>query len=336
MPDTFLIITSIAPSTNRVLQTFASECQQNNMQFIVIGDSKSPPGFSLKNCDFYSIDQQKGLPFKMAGSLPECKYSRKNLGYLLAMEHDAKVIIETDDDNFPTIEFWKGRNSNHTSHLLVNKGWTNIYRYYTTENIWPRGFALEHLQDECVRLDDKTESVYCPVQQGLCNENPDVDGIYRLALSLPITFRRTGNIALGNGSWCPFNSQNTTWFKESFPLMYLPTWCNFRMTDIWRSFIAQRIAWANGWNILFHNATVYQERNEHNLLKDFEDEIPGYLNNEMICGKLMRLELEAGTSHIFENMMKCYNTFIENGLIDAKELDLLDDWLSDCETILSS
>ena len=123
MPDTFLIITSIAPSTNRVLQTFASECQQNNMHFIVIGDSKSPAGFSLKNCDFYSLDQQKGLPFKMAGSLPECKYSRKNLGYLLAMKHDAKVIIETDDDNFPTIEFWKGCNSNHTSiFLLIRDG----------------------------------------------------------------------------------------------------------------------------------------------------------------------------------------------------------------------
>jgi len=92
------------------------------------------------------------------------------------------------------------------------------------------------------------------------------------------------------------------------------------MTDIWRSFIAQRIAWTNGWNILFHNATVYQERNEHHLLKDFEDEIPGYLNNKMICEKLMRLELKAGTSHLFENMMTCYKTFIEKGLIDAREL----------------
>ena len=333
MPNTFLIITSIAPPTNRVLQTFASECPQNNMHFIVIGDSKSPTGFSLSNCNFYSLDQQKGLSFNLARSLPACKYSRKNLGYLLAMKQGATVIIETDDDNFPTAEFWEVRSSKQTSYILSNKGWVNIYRYFTTENIWPRGFALEHLRDEFAWLDNKTNNVHCPIQQGLCDENPDVDGIYRLALPLPITFKRIGNIALGNGSWCPFNSQNTTWFKEAFPLMYLPTWCNFRMTDIWRSFIAQRIAWANGWNILFHNATVYQHRNEHSILEDFEDEIPGYLNNGIICEELMRLELEAGASHIFDNMLKCYNTFIERRLIDEGELALLDDWISDCKTI---
>ncbi len=118
--------------------------------------------------------------------------------------------------------------------------------------------------------------------------------------------------------------------------MYLPTWCSFRMTDIWRSFIAQRIAWANGWNILFHNATVYQERNVHNILKDFEDEIPGYLNNGMICEKLMTLELTSGISHIFENMKKCYIVFVENGLVDEKELVLLDYWLRDCRSFLSA
>jgi hypothetical protein len=128
MPDTFLIITSIASSTNRVLQTFAAECPQNNMHFIVIGDSKSPSGFSLSNCDFFSIEQQKGLSFKLAESLPECKYSRKNLGYLLAMKQGANVIIETDDDNFPTAEFWEDRCSNQTSYILSNKGCANIYR----------------------------------------------------------------------------------------------------------------------------------------------------------------------------------------------------------------
>jgi hypothetical protein len=58
------------------------------------------------------------------------------------------------------------------------------------------------------------------------------------------------------------------------------------MTDIWRSFIAQRIAWTCGWNILYHEATMQQDRNQHDLLKDFEDEIPGYLHNARICRQL--------------------------------------------------
>lgn len=30
----------------------------------------------------------------------------KNIGYLLAISEGAEVIIETDDDNIPTQEFW--------------------------------------------------------------------------------------------------------------------------------------------------------------------------------------------------------------------------------------
>ena len=47
------------------------------------------------------------------------------------------------------------------------------------------------------------------------------------------------------------------------------------MTDIWRSFVAQRIAWTNNWSVLFDEPTVWQERNEHDLMRDFRDEVPG-------------------------------------------------------------
>src|ERR1700691_4694073 len=91
------------------------------------------------------------------------------------------------------------------------------------------------------------------------------------------------------GACCPFNSQNTTWFKEAFPLLYLPYYCSFRMTDIWRSFVAQRIAWTCGWPVLFHQSTMRQERNDHNLMNDFRDEISGYNNNALICNSLKEL-----------------------------------------------
>ena len=77
--------------------------------------------------------------------------------------------------------------------------------------------------------------------------------------------------------------------------MYLPAYCSFRMTDIWRSFVAQRIAWENGWNVLFREATVRQRRNPHDLMRDFRDEVPGYVANREICAALQALELEPGT-----------------------------------------
>ena len=99
---TTLIITSIA-APNAAMKIFAQETKNRNIDFIVIGDVKSPPDFKLDSCRFYSIDDQERLNYRLAKILPKKHYSRKNIGYLLAMESD--IIIETDDDNFPKNEF---------------------------------------------------------------------------------------------------------------------------------------------------------------------------------------------------------------------------------------
>ena len=171
--------------------------------------------------------------------------------------------------------------------------------------------------------------VVCPIQQGLADGDPDVDAIYRLLLPLPLSFQPGTAIALGAGSWCPFNSQNTTWWRDAFPLLYLPAYCSFRMTDIWRSFVAQRIAWANGWSILFHEPTVWQERNEHNLMRDFKDEVPGYLHNTAICEALAALNLKPGVAHLGANLRSCYEKLVEQRWVGEQELELLDAWIAD-------
>jgi hypothetical protein len=181
---------------------------------------------------------------------------------------------------------------------------------------------------------DKREKVLCPIQQGLADENPDVDAIYRLTLPLPVKFTRKRNIALGFNSVCPFNSQNTTWFKEAFPLLYLPSHCSFRMTDVWRSFVAQRIAWTCGWSILFHSSNVIQVRNSHNLIDDLNEEFAGYTKNPQIVDNLRSLRLKEGKESINENMLKCYAEIIRMGLIDRNETGLLKAWLTDIESIL--
>jgi hypothetical protein len=101
------------------------------------------------------------------------------------------------------------------------------------------------------------------------------------------------------------------------------------MTDIWRSFVAQRIAWENDWTVLFHNSTVFQERNEHNLMRDFTDEVPGYLNNGSIGSMLASVKMKSGTKEIPNNMRLAYQTLIEAGLVRQEELNLLDAWLND-------
>lgn len=332
MHTTALVITSIALADSQVLNTYATECKKRAIPFIVIGDTKSPEVFELDGCDFWSLQRQSSLNFKLASIVPSRHYARKNLGYLLAMQNGANTIIETDDDNYPMQSFWNftNRTSHVQAHDLINQGWVNIYRYFSNQMIWPRGYPLEILQKDNPIIEDfSIREVHCPIQQGLADENPDVDAVFRLTHPLPLNFDKGRNIALGQLTWSPFNSQNTLWFKEAMPLMYLPSYCSFRMTDIWRSFIAQRVAWSNDWSILYHESTVWQERNDHNLLKDFEDEIPGYLNNQKIIDALSEIDLTKGNKHICDNLIKCYDLMIKNGWILNKEAPLVRAWADD-------
>ena len=326
-----IVVTSIS-QPNTVLKQIATEAMNRNYEFIVVGDTKSPTNFSIDGCTFLNIDSQLQLGLAFAEHCPTSHYSRKNIGYLLALSIGANVIIETDDDNFPRQDFFNLPSKNCYVPTVDDGQWVNVYRFFSDQLIWPRGFPLNLVKNIPQSIDDlPKKTVNCPIQQGLADENPDVDAIYRLTLPLPQSFKPSVNVAVGKGSCCPFNSQNTTWLLETFPLLYLPSYCSFRMTDIWRSFVAQRIAWENDWYVLFHEATVRQERNDHNLMQDFADEVPGYLHNQLIVDTLNSLALRRGCTNLFDNMRKCYKSLVELQVIGSKELALLEFWLTDVE-----
>jgi hypothetical protein len=329
---TFLVVTTIAGQGNPVLQKIAAEASARSIPFIAVGDAKSPASFALAGCDFYPVKRQQALSFSLARQLPQNHYARKNIGYLLAIEAGADAILETDDDNFPYSDFWNLRVKDHTLPLYRHAGWLNVYRLFSDKNIWPRGFSLSHIRAAMPDV-PASQPCKCPIQQGLADENPDVDAIYRLTGALPVAFEKAKAVAIGKRCWCPFNSQNTTWFKEAFPLLYLPSFCSFRMTDIWRSFVAQRICWENDWSVLFHHATAWQERNDHNLMRDFSDEVQGYLYNQAIAQALEQLALKPGAEHIPENLLACYGALIRLNLIGKAEVKLLEAWLSDVSRI---
>ena len=332
---TAIVVTSIA-SPNAALQALARGCRERGHTFIVIGDEPSPTDFSLDGCDFFGLEQQRELGLRVAALCPTHHYARKNIGYLLAMRGGATLIIETDDDNTPYETFWDQRRRQQTVRTATEAGWLNVYRYFTDANIWPRGFPLNRINAPQTAFDELvTDLVNAPIQQGLSDADPDVDAIYRLTQAAPVSFTRDRRVALKQNVWCPFNSQNTTWWADAFPLLYLPAYCTFRMTDIWRSFVAQRIAWENNWSLLFHEPNGEQARNQHDLMRDFADEIPGYLRNAEICETLSQLQLQAGSEHLGENLLICYEELVRKDIFDPKELVLVQAWLDDFQQIQS-
>jgi hypothetical protein len=306
---------------------------------IVVGDKKGPPRFELPELErtrFVPLAEQVDLPFGLAKLLPVGHYVRKNLGYLLAISGGAECIYETDDDNAPN-DRWRPRELTTAARPVTGDGWFNAYRMFTSSVIWPRGFPLERIGD-AVTFDaaraDAQQTVTSAIQQGLADGSPDVDAVWRLTMDRPFSFAGAESVYLSPGVWCPFNSQCTWWWPAAYPLMYLPSHCTFRMTDIWRSLVAQRCLWELGQGITFHAAEVVQERNAHDLLKDFADEVPGYLKNEAIRQLLEKLPLRGGGGNAPANLLRCYEALVADGVVGAEEMGLVRAWVGDVEAIL--
>jgi hypothetical protein len=83
--------------------------------------------------------------------------------------------------------------------------------------------------------------------------------------------------------------------------------------------------------MVFHAAEVVQERNPHRLIKDFEDEVPGYLQNERIVGLLANARLQPGPSAVGENLLRCYEALVAGGIFPADEMPLVRAWLADTQ-----
>jgi len=332
-----IVVTTIAPPTRGMIE-ISRRLETTPGTLWIVGDRKGPPAYALPAVRFLPIDEQLLLPFQLAKLLPEKHYTRKNLGYLAAIATGIDHLVETDDDNIPGEDFWCLRQASVDASLVRHPGWCNAYTFFTTARIWPRGLPLKAIRPSYEARPGLPSPTVCEclIQQGLANENPDVDAVYRLTGSLPIRFEQRAPVALARGTWCPFNSQNTTFFRAAFPLLYLPSCCTFRMTDIWRSFVAQRCLWEMNSTVLFSAATVSQDRNEHDLLRDFEDEIPGYLQNERIQTILEALPLTAGRapSTVCQNLLACYEALVGAGIVGPGETPLVSAWCADLQGLL--
>lgn len=325
-----IVITTIFPPSTGA-KKITAELAARGGTLWVVGDRKGPPAYDLPHTRFYSIEAQLQLPFELARILPERHYARKNLGYLAAMQARPEYLVETDDDNIPLDTFWEPRARQLPAERLAHPGWFNVYSLFTAHHIWPRGLPLQKVQGASRPALSAPAPTECLIQQGLANGDPDVDAVYRMTQPLPVNFNDRASVVLAAGTWCPFNTQNTTIYREAFPFLYLPTYCSFRMTDIWRSFVAQRCLWETGGSLSFGRATVYQERNEHDLLRDFEQEIPGYLKNDKIREVLEGATLKPGRawSRGIENQTLCYEALVQAGIFPKEELPLLAAWSKD-------
>lgn len=322
----YIVMTSIN-EYNNVMEAYAAI---EGWQLIVVGDRKGPSNIPDKRIIFLDFESQKDLCLDYVSLCPENHYSRKNIGYLYAMSHGAEVIAEVDDDNFPK-PIW-GKDvvfPNKEIRKITFPKYVNIYSLFGQPHVWPRGYPLNKIMDRSTPSFIE-EVVDIGVWQFLADDDPDVDAIFRLLHSQPITFLNTSPYALSRGIFCPFNSQNTFWSTGTFPYMYLPMSVSFRFTDILRGYVAQRLLWEHDIYLGFGSASVNQIRNPHDLMKDFQDEISMYLNTPAIIKMLDNIVLKGSG---LQKLFSVYVEFEAHGFVSRIELDALEGWISDMERI---
>jgi len=317
----YTVITSINSPTEAVKKHTAKE----GRKVIVVGDKKSPADWSCD--DAFFLPFQDHFCFNIDQRLSYNHYARKMIGYLHAYQAGAEVIIDTDDDNIPySSEHEFPEKEGVFTSTPEDLGFYNVYSYYTQQKIWPRGLPLDKISASTPSPDDFKQCLKkVGIWQGLADMDPDVDAIYRLTDYTPCTFLKKGALVLSKGTIAPFNSQNTLFFKDFFPLLYLPAYVSFRFTDIVRGYVAQPVLWAMGHHLGFIDASVFQERNEHSLMSDFEQEIPMYLHSSTVAN--IACDVAKQTHSVNDNIFTIYAALVNEDIVPEKELALLELWL---------
>ena len=322
----FIVITTIFPPTEAVIK-FA---KMKDWQLVVVGDRKTPKQWQLNNVIYLSPNEQLRLFPKFANALPWDSYSRKNIGYLYAIKQGAEIIVDTDDDNIPYKDWGKHVTFNDTFKTVVGHGFVNMYKYFTDEFIWPRGYPLKQLLEKKKKEKIISKKQNIGVWQFLADQEPDVDAIYRLTINKKVIFTKNSPYVLEENAICPINTQNTFFRKELFPLLFLPPHVSIRFVDILKGFVAQPLMWQIGYKVGFGPASVMQKRNPHDYLKDFELEIPMYLQTEKTI-HVVKKSINPKQS-VHQNLLNVYVQLSNEGIVPKKTVDALKMWIKEIST----
>lgn len=351
--ENWAVITSIFEPT----QTSEQLANLENWCLVVVGDRRTPTEPWRKFAElsrathFLSVSDQEALGYKILQHLKWDHFGRKNVGYLYAIEHGAKFIWDTDDDNelkdgnLLASLLQKNNEGNVSAYGNMHHLWNpyeafNPVQVRTTmkeEICWPRGFPLEYLKNSSTKSFSIEESI--PIRdigvfQSLADNDPDVDAIYRLTKEIPLLFLSPQKIvSLRRGQYAPFNAQATLWTKQSFWGMLLPVTVHARVADIWRSYITERLMTEVGQYVSFTSPIVKQNRNPHNLIRDLQAEIPLYTQTNEFIKWLLSWNASQDVRALTGFIEKLAVAVYDIGIIEKEDVALHQAWLDDLESI---
>jgi hypothetical protein len=272
-----IVATTIYP-VSEAIKKFATF---KDWELIIVGDKKTPHEEYIKlsnenkNVFYMTPEYQKENWKEISDLIGWNKIQRRNIGYLEALKRGGEIIASVDDDNIP-LDNW-GEN------IMIGKP-TNVYYYETDEiafdaigvtnypELWHRGFPIQNLHQRNNKYKITRKTIIPDIQADFWNGDPDIDAVCRLEHK-PMCFFDDKYFPLTTNTFSPFNSQNTFFSREAMKKYFVIPYPGVgRMDDIWPSYYVQSL----GLNVVYNQATVFQDRNIQDLTKNLTMEFIGY------------------------------------------------------------
>eukprot|EP00268_Persea_americana_P069571 TRINITY_DN98_c1_g2_i1.p1 TRINITY_DN98_c1_g2~~TRINITY_DN98_c1_g2_i1.p1 ORF type:complete len:757 (+),score=102.37 TRINITY_DN98_c1_g2_i1:473-2743(+) len=314
-------------------------------QLLAVGNSQTPPDWSLKGAIFLSLDDQANLGFRVVDHLPYNSYVRKSVGYLFAIQHGAKKIFDADDRgevigddlgrHFDLDLVGEGARREpilQYSHENPNRTVVNPYIHFGQRSVWPRGLPLENVGE--VSHEEFYTEIFNGkqfIQQGLSNGLPDVDSVFYFTRksgleAFDIRFdEEAPKVALPQGMMVPVNSFNTIFHSSAFWALMLPVSVSRMASDVLRGYWAQRILWEIGGFVVVYPPTVH--RYDRIEAYPFSDEKDLHVN----VGRLIKflVSWRSSKTTLFEKILHLSYNMAEEGFWTGQDVKFTADWLQD-------
>ncbi|KAG5609343.1 hypothetical protein H5410_020624 [Solanum commersonii] len=314
-------------------------------QVLAVGNSKTPKDWNLKGTIFLSLEMQAKLGFRVVDYLPYDSYVRKTVGYLFAIQHGAKKILDMDDrgdvigddigKHFDVELIGEDARQEvilQYSHDNPNRTVVNPYIHFGQRSVWPRGLPLENVGE--IGHEEFYTEIFGGkqlIQQGISNGLPDVDSVFYFTRkagfeAFDIRFdEHAPKVALPQGMMVPVNSFNTLFHSSAFWGLMLPVSVSTMASDVLRGYWTQRLLWEIGGYVVVYPPTIHRY-----------DRIEGYPFSEekdlhVNVGRLTKFLVAWRSSkhRLFEKILELSYAMAEEGFWTVQDVKFTAAWLQD-------
>jgi len=343
---------------------------KEEVDFIVIPDLKTPSAASevIKKISkrgfrgiYFDIEKQKkwlkNFP-DLDKIIPYNSDNRRNIGYLLAKERGVEIIISIDDDNYPQKDkdYLSGHkivgSKKRLKSVSSSNNWYNICRHLEIKpkrTIYPRGFPYYKRWKDTAEFTNSEGRVV--INAGLWLQDPDVDAVTNLNEPVKAVNVNEKQYLLSPNTFSPINSQNTAFHISILPCCWYVKMGEIiqgqkidRYGDIWAGFFAQKVIKHIGDRISFGPPVTIHHRNQHNILKDLQQELGGMTLTEKLVPILDSIKLSKNgyskaylelSEKISEAMKKNNDFSKEEKKYFQKIVEEMKIWVEACNSIKS-